>query len=82
MTSFESKWGHGGQVVITTFIEGVCVTKQPSTLAITLLLSSIVLETQYSVMRSYTQAVETCSRAARVLSDYTKAMKCGYSTYG
>lgn len=24
MTSFESKWGHGGQVVITTFIEGVC----------------------------------------------------------
>lgn len=27
MTSFESKWGHGGQVVITTFIEGVCVTK-------------------------------------------------------
>lgn len=54
MTSFESKWGHGGQVVITTFIEGVCVTKQPSTLAITLLLSSIVLETQYSVMRSYT----------------------------
>lgn len=79
MTSFER---HGGQVVITTFIEGVCVTKQPSNLAITLLLSSTVLETQYSVMRSCTQAAETCSRAARVLSDYTKTMKCGYSTYG